>query len=233
MKDPENVQKVISISDHYIDSKKVFSLIFDYQKVDCKTAVNRQNESIPNPILQPESATRKIFVGGLHYDLTPADLEKHFSKYGKVTDCVIMKDRDSGKSRGFGFVSFESEDTVEKVLSAGKEHILLDKWIDCKRATNRTSNFTPRPTGPYTYATTYYTPQTSFPMPGKVYEPIMGSDQNISAPSYSYPMPPYMNYPPPNMSYPQNPYMQPNYPPPYYSQPYPYYQNPIGCIFLI
>ena len=43
-----------------------------------------------------------------------------------------MKDRDSGKSRGFGFVSFDTEEAVEQVLLKLKEHKLLDKWVECK-----------------------------------------------------------------------------------------------------
>ena len=46
-----------------------------------------------------------------------------------------MKDRDSGKSRGFGFVSFDTEEAVEQVLLKLKEHKLLDKWVECKKAT--------------------------------------------------------------------------------------------------
>ncbi|MDR3735703.1 MAG: hypothetical protein P4L10_09220 [Acidobacteriaceae bacterium] len=59
----------------------------------------------------------------------------YFSKYGKVTHCQIMKDRDTGKSRGFGFVTFETEEAVDRVLANIKEHKLLDKWVECKKAT--------------------------------------------------------------------------------------------------
>jgi len=46
-----------------------------------------------------------------------------------------MKDRETNKSRGFGFVTFDTEDAVEKVLQNIKEHKLLDKWVECKKAT--------------------------------------------------------------------------------------------------
>ncbi len=52
-----------------------------------------------------------------------------------MTHCQIMKDRDTGKSRGFGFVTFETEEAVDKVLTNIKEHKLLDKWVECKKAT--------------------------------------------------------------------------------------------------
>jgi RNA recognition motif-containing protein len=46
-----------------------------------------------------------------------------------------MKDRDNGKPRGFGFVTFETEEAVDKVLANLKEHKLMDKWVECKKAT--------------------------------------------------------------------------------------------------
>ena len=58
-----------------------------------------------------------------------------------------MKDRDTGKSRGFGFVTFDTEEAVEKVLANIKEHKLLDKWVECKKATP-TKPATPRAPAP-------------------------------------------------------------------------------------
>ncbi len=58
-----------------------------------------------------------------------------------------MKDRETGKSRGFGFVTFDTEEAVEKVLANIKEHKLLDKWVECKKATPTKPN-PPRATAP-------------------------------------------------------------------------------------
>ena len=65
--------------------------------------------------------------------------EAYFSKFGKVTECQIMKDRDNSKPRGFGFISFDSEDAVDRVLAKVKEHKLLDKWVECKKATPKSA----------------------------------------------------------------------------------------------
>lgn len=67
-------------------------------------------------------------------------MQEYFQKYGNVTECTLMLDKETGKSRGFGFVTFDTEEEVEQVLAHSKEHILLGKWMDCKKATVR-SNF--------------------------------------------------------------------------------------------
>ena len=57
----------------------------------------------------------------------------YFSQWGNVTRCIIKVDRFTGNSRGFGFVTFENEESVNKVLSV-PEHKLMGKRIDPKRA---------------------------------------------------------------------------------------------------
>jgi RNA recognition motif-containing protein len=54
-----------------------------------------------------------------------------------------MKDRDTAKPRGFGFVSFDNEDAVELVMNNLKEHKLLDKWVECKKATPKITSTKP------------------------------------------------------------------------------------------
>uniref|UniRef100_A0A5K3FSZ7 Heterogeneous nuclear ribonucleoprotein A/B n=1 Tax=Mesocestoides corti TaxID=53468 RepID=A0A5K3FSZ7_MESCO len=76
---------------------------------------------------------RKLFVGGLSWETKDDDLQTYFSQWGNVTRCIIKVDRYTGNSRGFGFVTFENEDSVNKVLSVG-EHRLMGKRIDPKRA---------------------------------------------------------------------------------------------------
>lgn len=54
----------------------------------------------------------KIFVGGLDFKLTNDDLKQHFLKYGPIESAVILKDINTGQSRGFGFVTFKDEDVA-------------------------------------------------------------------------------------------------------------------------
>lgn len=45
---------------------------------------------------------RKLFVGGLSWETTQENLQRFFQRYGEVIDCVVMKNNESGRSRGFG-----------------------------------------------------------------------------------------------------------------------------------
>lgn len=55
------------------------------------------------------SESKKIFVGGLAPSVTEQDFRSYFEEFGKTTDAVVMIDRDTQRSRGFGFVTFEEE----------------------------------------------------------------------------------------------------------------------------
>jgi heterogeneous nuclear ribonucleoprotein A1/A3 len=59
-------------------------------------------------------------------------LKEDFSSYGSVIEQQIMLDHKTGRSRGFGFVTFESEDTVEKIFLEGKMHELGGKQVSQK-----------------------------------------------------------------------------------------------------
>ncbi|CAN4093201.1 unnamed protein product [Withania somnifera] len=83
--------------------------------------------------------TRKIFVGGLPSSLTEEEFCQYFQNYGNVTDKVIMIDLNTGRPRGFGFITFDSEDTADKVLHK-TFHELKNKQVEVKRALPREAN---------------------------------------------------------------------------------------------
>ncbi|XP_069503084.1 cold-inducible RNA-binding protein B-like isoform X2 [Ambystoma mexicanum] len=60
----------------------------------------------------------KLFVGGLSFDSNEHSLESAFSKYGDVCDAVVVKDRETGRSRGFGFVTFRNPSDAKEALHA-------------------------------------------------------------------------------------------------------------------
>lgn len=66
---------------------------------------------------------RKLFVGGLSWETTQENLQRYFSRYGEVIDCVVMKNSESGRSRGFGFVTFSDPGNVALVLQNGPHQL--------------------------------------------------------------------------------------------------------------
>ncbi len=65
----------------------------------------------------------KLYVGNLSFDTTVEDLEKMFGEIGTVESTNIIEDRDTGRSRGFGFVEMSSKEEGENAISSlnGKE----------------------------------------------------------------------------------------------------------------
>lgn len=59
----------------------------------------------------------KLYVGGLAWATTDESLEKAFSRFGKIESARVVSDRESGRSRGFGFVEFESNDDAQNAIS--------------------------------------------------------------------------------------------------------------------
>lgn len=107
------------------------------------------------------SKRKKIFVGGIPTSLTDGiveptsyfyydcnnffffpfltlwynivdELGEYFSTYGSIVEHQIMVDHKTGRSRGFGFVTFENEDALDKVFSEGKIHELGGKQVQVK-----------------------------------------------------------------------------------------------------
>lgn len=62
----------------------------------------------------------KLFVGGLPFSTTEDELRDAFAAHGTVASAIVVKDRETGRSKGFGFVEFESDDegkAAEKALN--------------------------------------------------------------------------------------------------------------------
>jgi len=62
--------------------------------------------------------SRKLFVGGLAWATTDESLRKAFEEYGLIAEAKVVCERDSGRSRGFGFVTYESADDARTALEA-------------------------------------------------------------------------------------------------------------------
>ena len=116
--DPASVNAVM-VREHTLDGKIVSGYIAhtlcrltNLSQIDPKRAIPRQEH---------QRAT-KLFIGGLAGTVTSESMREFFSQFGKVIDSTVMLDRETGRSKGFGFVSFE-DTNVQPFLGFGNLEI--------------------------------------------------------------------------------------------------------------
>lgn len=76
----------------------------------------------------------KVFIGGLPQTTSDDVVRDYFAQYGTIVDCVVMKDKETGRSRGFGFVQYDSTAPVDQVMTEYASHEIDGKWVEVKRA---------------------------------------------------------------------------------------------------
>ncbi|KAK7013360.1 Chromatin assembly complex, subunit 3 [Halocaridina rubra] len=113
--DASSVEKVIGVPNHVLDGKKI----------DPKHATPK-NKGRTN-------RTKKIFVGGVSQETSADEVKAYFSSFGKVEEAVMLMDNQTKRHRGFGFVTFECEDVVERVCDI-HFHTIKNKKVECKKA---------------------------------------------------------------------------------------------------
>lgn len=114
--EPDTVEKVLKVPIHTLDGKKI----------DPKHATpkNRPKQS---------NRTKKIFVGGVSQDTSAEEVKAYFSQFGKVEETVMLMDQQTKRHRGFGFVTFENEDVVDRICEI-HFHTIKNKKVECKKA---------------------------------------------------------------------------------------------------
>lgn len=119
--DPNNVDRVLQNGPHNLDGRTI----------DPKPCNPRSMQKPKRGQGYP-----KVFLGGLPSNITETDLRHFFGRFGKVMEVVIMYDQEKKKSRGFGFLSFEDDASVDRVTS---EHYLNlnGKQVEVKKAEPR------------------------------------------------------------------------------------------------
>lgn len=80
---------------------------------------------------------KKLFVGGLSFNTTDQGLQQAFATFGTVVEAKIITDRDNGRSRGFGFVSFSEDDAAERAIAQMNGTELDSRTIRVDRANER------------------------------------------------------------------------------------------------
>ncbi|CAH8475378.1 unnamed protein product [Heterobilharzia americana] len=117
--DPMCVEKVLEAAPH----------ILDFKKIDPKLAVPRK----PGQNAKLSTRTKRVFIGGVATQTTNEELSEYFSQFGKLESCELMMDKSTNRHRGFGFVTFESEESAEKVCEI-HFHDLHNKMVEAKKA---------------------------------------------------------------------------------------------------
>uniref|UniRef100_A0A8C5QYZ2 RRM domain-containing protein n=1 Tax=Leptobrachium leishanense TaxID=445787 RepID=A0A8C5QYZ2_9ANUR len=90
---------------------------------------------------EPEQL-RKLFIGGLSFETTDDSLREHFEQWGKLTDCVVMRDPQTKRSRGFGFVTYSCVEEVDAAMCA-RPHKVDGRVVEPKRAVSREDSVRP------------------------------------------------------------------------------------------
>ncbi|GJQ13493.1 hypothetical protein GpartN1_g5284.t1 [Galdieria partita] len=79
----------------------------------------------------------RVFVGGLPWSVSEEDLRETFSKYGEVVDARVVVERETGRSRGFGFVSYAEGSSVEECIAALDGQDMQGRTIRVNKAMSR------------------------------------------------------------------------------------------------
>merc|ERR1719495_2279724 len=114
---PGSVNKVLAYPAHQLDGKLI----------EPKVAVPRKS----NPKLVMR--TKKIFVGGLSATTSLEDIKAYFEQFSKVKESMLAYDKVTNRHRGFGFVTFDNEDVVDKICEI-HFHEINGKMVESKKS---------------------------------------------------------------------------------------------------
>jgi len=85
------------------------------------------------PVADGDRCPTKMFVGALGWNTSGDMLKEHFGQFGEVLDAIVMKDRDTKQSRGFGFVTLATTSAANRILEA--KHVLEGRTLNLTLAT--------------------------------------------------------------------------------------------------
>ena len=88
-----------------------------FEQVEAKKAVPKEDHAglrAQNGVGQTPQRTKKVFVGGLAPTVDETAFRQYFEQFGPVEDAVVMYDHDNKRPRGFGFITFATEESVDQ-----------------------------------------------------------------------------------------------------------------------
>ncbi|MCR4415919.1 MAG: RNA-binding protein [Thermoguttaceae bacterium] len=81
--------------------------------------------------------SKKLFVGGLNWKTTDEGLRQAFERFGEITEAKVITDRETGRSRGFGFVTFVQDDSATSAITEMDGSQLEGRTIKVNQAEER------------------------------------------------------------------------------------------------
>jgi cold-inducible RNA-binding protein len=91
--------------------------------------------------------SKKLFVGGLSWNTTDAGLRQAFQQFGDIAEAKVIMDRDTGRSRGFGFITFNNDEDAVNAINAMNGSSLEGRTIKVNEAEDKGPRTGGRPGG--------------------------------------------------------------------------------------
>ncbi len=84
--------------------------------------------------------SKKLFVGGLSFSTSDAGLRQAFAQFGEVTEAKVITDRETGRSRGFGFVTMSDNSAADRAVNEMNGAVLDGRSLNVNEARERTND---------------------------------------------------------------------------------------------
>ena len=87
-----------------------------------------------------DDVSLKVFVGSIDFNATEQDLEDAFRPYGEIVHVILLRDKDTQKSRGFGFITFKERHSVEAAIKGMNKQLIRGRPIVVNYAEKKSNN---------------------------------------------------------------------------------------------
>jgi RNA recognition motif-containing protein len=106
-----------------------------------KNFTNNESHFSSDNVEIPDNASQNLFVKGINYEATEDDLKETFEKYGEVTSCKILKDKETKKSKGIGFVNYADKKSAVCALNDADNLICKGRNLQVRFAEDKEGEF--------------------------------------------------------------------------------------------